>query len=380
MNCTMPNVGRASVRLASALQGRDNNLNLLRMVAAVTVLVTHSFALCAGTSAAEPFQDSLGMTLGAIAVDVFFVASGLLVTASLVNGRSLLAFACARVLRIYPALVAMLLILVAIIGPMMTTLGTTQYLRDPNTAAYFLRNATLFLGVRYQLPGVWLSNPYPAAVNGSLWTMPYEVRAYACLAVAWCIAGCLPGGARRHLTGIAVAAVLGLGLAVLGQHAGSWQQPDWVRLFFMFATGTLLFLLAERVVLSRNMAMALLLALAGMTGLGNAKLFGALYFVSVAYVSLCLAYLPGGWIRRYNRFGDYSYGVYIYAFPVQQTIIALWPGIGPWPTIAVSLVLTLLLAVASWHLIEKSALQARAGLQQQASRLASLFRIPSVRD
>lgn len=372
----MSQPGPASLRLASALQGRDNNLNLLRMVAAVAVLVTHSFALCAGSRAAEPFLKTLGMTLGDIAVDVFFVASGLLVTASLVNGRGLLAFACARVLRIYPALVVMLLIVVAIVGPAMTVLDGAQYVRDPKTAAYFLRNATLFFGINYQLPGLWLHNPYPAAVNGSLWTMPYEVRAYACLAAAWVIACCLPGGARRGLTGIAVVAVIVFGLAVLGQQAGSLHPPHWVRLYFMFATGALLFLLAQRVVLSRSIAVLLLLALAGLVGLGHTQLFGALYLVSVAYITLCAAYLPGGWIRQYNRLGDYSFGVYIYAFPVQQTVIALWPGIGPWQTIAASLAITLAFAAASWHGVERPALRARETIIERTRRgVEALLRV-----
>ena len=364
----------ASVRLGTVLRGRDNNLNLLRMLAALAVLVTHSFALCAGTSAAEPFQTALGMTLGTIAVDLFFLASGLLVTASLVNGRSLLAFTCARVLRIYPALVVMLLLLVLIVGPAMSMLDTWRYLRDPATAAYFLRNAVLFFGVHYQLPGVWLDNPYPAAVNGSLWTMPYEVRAYACLVAAWCIAGLLPGGQRRCLTGIALAVVPMLGLAVLGQHAGVLHLPHGVRLSFMFATGAALFLMADRVVLSRGLAVALLLALAGLAGRGHSALFGALYLVTVAYLTLCLAYLPGGWIRRYNRLGDYSYGVYIYAFPVQQTVIALWPGIAPGATTAAAAAVTLGLAAASWHLVEKPALGARGALADRVRRGARALR------
>lgn len=364
----------APVRLSAAIQGRDNNLNLLRMVAAMAVLVTHSFALCAGTPAAEPFQGTLGMTLGTIAVDVFFVASGLLVTASLVNGGSLLAFACARVLRIYPALFVMLLVVVVIVGPAMSTLEATRYFGDPATAGYFVRNTLLFFGVNYQLPGLWLHNPYPAAVNGSLWTMPYEVRAYACLAAIWWIAGHLPGGQRRRLTGVALAAGVVLGLALLGEQFGGLQVPHWVRLFYMFATGAALFLCAAHIVLSRALALAVLLILASVAGTGNTSLFGALYLVTVPYLTLCLAYLPGGRIRRYNSLGDCSFGVYIYAFPVQQAVIALWPGIAPGPTSVIAAICTLILAIASWHLVEKPALRWREPLAQRLRRSAMALR------
>lgn len=347
------------------MRGRDNNLNLLRMMAAMAVLVTHSFALCAGTAAAEPFQGALGMTVGTIAVDVFFVASGLLVTASLVNGGSLLAFACARVLRIYPALLVMLLVLVVVVGPAMSTLDTARYFGDPATAGYFVRNAALFFGVSYQLPGLWLQNPYPAAVNGSLWTMPYEVRAYACLAAIWWIAGRLPGGQRRRLTSVALAAVVGLGSALIAQQFGGLQLPHGVRLFFMFSTGAALFLLADRIVLSRAIALTMLLGLSSLAGRGDTALFGALYLVTVAYLTLCLAYLPAGFIRRYNALGDCSFGVYIYAFPVQQAVIALWPGIAPGPTTVAAAICTLVLAIASWHLVEKPALRCREPLAQR---------------
>jgi peptidoglycan/LPS O-acetylase OafA/YrhL len=88
---------------------------------------------------------------------------------------------------------------------------------------------------------------------------------------------------------------------------------------------------------------------------------------------LALAYLPGGFIRHFNRFGDYSYGLYIYAFPVQQSIAALIPGVGVAAMIALSFVVSLLLSIMSWHLIEKRAL----ALKGSYAKVQALFRLPA---
>ena len=109
-------------KLGNLSAGRDNNFNLVRMVAAYAVLVSHSYVLTAGTSAAEPGNESIGLSLGAIALHVFFLASGFLVTASILNRRSVIEFAWARALRIVPALVVMLVLSALILGPLYTTL------------------------------------------------------------------------------------------------------------------------------------------------------------------------------------------------------------------------------------------------------------------
>ena len=96
----------------------------------------------------------------------------------------------------------------------------------------------------------------------------------------------------------------------------------------------------------------------------------ALAFVSAgAYVVLCLAHLPGGWMRRYNRVGDYSYGLYIYAFPVQQLVAAVAPGIGVAGLFTASATGTLVLAVLSWHLVESPVLRRPAALRMSGGAM-----------
>jgi peptidoglycan/LPS O-acetylase OafA/YrhL len=111
------------MRLIEAAQGKDNNFNLIRLIAALAVLVTHSFAIATGNPELEPLRGWLGMTIGDFAVDAFFITSGFLVTASLARRQSGLEFVCARVLRIYPALLVMVALTVFVVGPLLSRLS-----------------------------------------------------------------------------------------------------------------------------------------------------------------------------------------------------------------------------------------------------------------
>jgi peptidoglycan/LPS O-acetylase OafA/YrhL len=99
----------------------------------------------------------------------------------------------------------------------------------------------------------------------------------------------------------------------------------------------------------------------------GSPLFQSLAALCIAYGVLYLAYVPKGWLLHFNRLGDYSYGLYLFAFPIQQALKAVWPGLQPWPMFASAALLTLLCAIASWHLIEKPAL-AYAQRRNAASR------------
>ncbi len=343
------------MRLATAATGRDNNFNLIRIVAAALVLITHSFALSTGSPGAEPLRAPLGITLGVIAVDLFFVASGFLVYGSLLRSQSLIEFVWARTLRIQPALLAMLVLTVFGLGTLYTSEPLAAYLTSPRTAAYLVKCATLFGGVAYDLPGVFDHNPFAHGVNGSLWTLPYEVRMYAALALLWVAAGVLGGRRARLLQATVVSLALASGAAMAWLHFhGAGEQP-LPRLVFMFFSGATYHVFRERIELSGRM-FALLLTGVVAAAFSHRDAFFVAYSLALAYILFWLAYVPAGWIRRYNRVGDYSYGTYIYAFPVQQAIVAKVPGITAAPLLFASALVTLTLAALSWHLVERHAL------------------------
>jgi peptidoglycan/LPS O-acetylase OafA/YrhL len=348
------------MKLSHYTQGRDNNFNLVRILAAFAVLVSHSYALTTGAGAGytEPLLEQIGMTLGSVAVDIFFVASGFLVCGSLLNRKSAVEFLWARVLRIYPALLVMVLLVVFGLGVYFTTLPLATYFSNVKTYAFLVKNSTLFAGILQKLPGVFAGNPFPNSVNGSLWSMPYEVRMYALLLVFWTAARLAKANRFRAFEYAVVALALATGVWKLTgftvdqtMTSGTGQL---VRLLFAFFSGAAFYVLKEHIELSRWVFLALLVAL--LASALDQRAFFVVYTLSLTYPLLYLAYVPAGWIRGYNRVGDYSYGVYIYAFPVQQSIAALIPGVSVLSMFLLSASITLTLAVLSWPLLERRAL------------------------
>jgi len=342
--------------LSGYTEGRDNNFNLIRFVAAILVLFTHSFALSIGTGDAEPFKGTLGMTLGVVAVDIFFISSGFLITSSMLARNNLLAFAWARILRIYPALIVAIIFCVFIIGLFFTTELTWSYLSNTETIKFFIKNITLFFGVSYSLPGVFENIPYEKAVNGSLWTLPYEVKMYAIVALLWCGLRAFKGRFNKKFPVFLLVWVLvALIIAYILKDALFLRNKAMVRLFVMFFTGSAFYVFRDKNVLSGKLFVVMLFIL--VFSIVHQWVFFVFYVSFIAYIVFYLAYVPSGYIRKFNGFGDYSYGLYIYAFPVQQSIAALIDGVSVTVMLALSFVITLCLSMLSWHIFEKRVLK-----------------------
>jgi peptidoglycan/LPS O-acetylase OafA/YrhL len=343
-----------ATRLADVARGKDNNFNLIRIIAALAVLVTHSFALATGSADAEPLKASLDMTMGTIAVDVFFVTSGFLVTSSLLIRQSTIEFLWARSLRIFPALWVMVTLSVFGLGVFFTSMSLTSYFADHKTHAYLLKCSTLIFGVVYPLPGVFNGNPWKSAVNGSLWTMPYELRMYAILIIVWTALRIAKASRSRAFQSMIVGAAGLSGVGLVATHfISTAEQFAW--LFFMFFSGAAFHVLKERITLSPVLFWSSALALS-ISAVANKDVFFLVYIMTIAYVLFYVAYVPSGLVRQYNRLGDYSYGVYIYAFPVQQSIAALMPRVSVLSMVLISTAITLSLAVISWHFLERRVL------------------------
>ncbi len=347
------------MKLSDFSQGRDNNFNLIRIVAAFAVLMTHSFALSNGRWNDEPLRQGLGMTMGTIAVDVFFLTSGFLVTCSLLNRQSTIKFVQARVLRIFPALLVMLLLTVFVLGPFFSSLQISAYLSSRATYIYLAKCSTLFAGVSFNLPGVFTRNPFKQMVNGSIWTLTFEVYMYSILALVWAALRIAP---RSRLTAFKitiVALAVVAGLCLLASHFYFPATQESTILFFMFFAGASFYVLRKHIVLSHRLFWLCVMSLS-LTSAVDKHVFFVAYMFVLAYVLFYIAYVPSGFIRKYNHLGDYSYGIYIYAFPVQQSIAALIPGISIPQMMLISAAATLSLAALSWHLLEQRALRFKA--------------------
>jgi peptidoglycan/LPS O-acetylase OafA/YrhL len=334
---------------------RPNNFDLLRFVAATLVLVDHCYVLSGRPGLPGPFGYE---TWGGFAVAVFFVISGFLVAASWERAPRLGAFAVKRALRIVPAYAVVVALAALVLGPVVTDFPLGQYFRHAQTWAYF-RNLT-FVQMHFSLPGVFTANPYPYAVNGSIWTLPIEVTMYVVLALLGRI------GLMTRAAVTALVALLAIGWFVGGP--ALWRARPLllevlpaaytVHLALWFFAGSALWVWRERVRYRSDVAIVLLVLLWFTRGTPVSML---LFHAALPYLIFWIAQLRVAAMNRFGRFGDFSYGMYLYAFPVQQTLTfyggAAWPHLG---YIAGCFVVTLLFAVASWHTVEHPALRLKA--------------------
>ncbi|TXI95918.1 MAG: acyltransferase [Burkholderiaceae bacterium] len=342
-------------------RGKDNNFNLLRMIAAMAVLFGHCFALL---RLPEPLGASLGISLGSIAVDIFFVSSGFLVGASLLQRQSIVDYLVARTLRIFPALWVMLILVVFVLGAIISQ--HPDYLHDPRIFHHWWKSATLMTGIDFYLPGVFEKNPYPGVVNGSLWSMVYEISMYVVLLLSFL---CFLSFKKIMQTTFSVIAamIFAAGLCYLISDYHLFDTSQFTHLAWMFSYGTLCYVLRDFIPLRPWIAILGVLLGALVLQLGqNAFLW--FYCVLLPYLVFCFAYLPKSGLRYYNRLGDYSYGVYIYAFPIQQTLLFFDPSLSPQTLFAVAASLTLLCAIVSWHCVEKPIMGLRPRIVQFLKR------------
>lgn len=349
-------------------QGRDNNFNLIRIIAALSVLVAHSWPLALGPRA-DPLFDLIGLGLGEIAVDIFFLASGFLVGASLWKRGNLADFLVSRALRIYPALLVVVLAAL-VLGLAMTSLRWSDYLLHGETWRFFWKNALALFGDSDRLPGVFTANPFPRAVNGSLWTLGAELRMYLLLAVFWLLAGLAKGERRKAWSTVIVVAAAATMFLYLFQLLAPGTLPKALilskRSFVpAFLAGAACFVLRHHIRLRTHWFLVAVAAVIAAGSWADARVLKAVYLLALPYLVLFLAYVPGGLVRRINDWGDYSYGVYIFAFPVQQTIAALVPGVSIAWMIAGATTITLVLAWCSWHFIESPALEMKERVMQR---------------
>jgi peptidoglycan/LPS O-acetylase OafA/YrhL len=317
------------------------------MLAASAVIVSHSFQLSLGPDAAEPLHGILPFALGRAAVVVFFAVSGFFIMKSFLGRHSQTEFVVARALRLFPALLVVALVTTLVIGPAFTRLPLSDYLTAGETLRYVPRAISLF-AIGLQLPGVFDRLPIPF-VNGSLWTLFFEVSCYVGLVIAGLLTGYKP--ARFPIFLLAYAAAY----ALIVTRVVSRLSPDFATLSLPFVLGMAGYYYRAKAPLSWSALVGLIATawLARSTGV----LFYEATILVLAYGALCFGGLQHAPLLRYNRLGDYSYGMYIFGWPVQQILVARFPGIAPVPLMTGALLLTLPLAIASWTFVEEPALR-----------------------
>jgi peptidoglycan/LPS O-acetylase OafA/YrhL len=336
---------------------RPTGFDYLRLALAILILASHTIDVSYGIAYGIAYFNGPLRPFMAILVPMFFALSGFLVGGSLERSRTLVSFTGLRVIRLMPALAAETALAALLLGPLLTTLPLTEYFQDPKFLQYF---KNIFADTHYLLPGLFEANPWPRTVNAQLWTLPFEVGSYAAL-----IGLALIGIHRNRLLFAALIALINVLMIARYVTIAEWNPNPGVPgsvLMICFLFGFTLNLFKDQIRHSHSwgIASAIITLILLIHPVSD-------YFIPpfVAYLTVYLGLTrpaPNALISH----GDYSYGIYVYGFPVQQAVTQLLGSAGHhwyW-NLVVSLPFTIGLAMLSWHWVEAPALGLRNRLTQ----------------
>ena len=323
-----------------------NNLTALRWLAASMGLYGHAFVFLG-----LPEPVFMGWSpMGPLGVFIFFAISGYLVAQSWESDPNALRFLQRRALRIFPGLAVCIALSVLVLGPALTTLPLAEYFSHVHTRGYF---SNIGLYITYYLPGVFENNRVPNAVNGSLWSLPAEFFMYILLV--------LVGLMRLPKLGWVAVAVILMGFSKF------WASQATEMLVFYrtdvrqivlcgvyFWVGAVFFKYRISRLFSTTSAIGAVIIWVSLTRWP--ELFVLMAWFLLPFLALAFGLAKSRWLGRMANY-DYSYGIYIYAFPVQQTVVYIWPDMHLGLYLAITSSLTLGLAALSWHWVEGPALR-----------------------
>jgi peptidoglycan/LPS O-acetylase OafA/YrhL len=322
-----------------------NNFDGLRLFAAFLVLVSHHYV---PQNIYDPDVFEL-RSLGTVGVYMFFSISGYLIAQSWARSPNLGAFIENRIVRIWPAFAAATVIIALILGPLVTSLSLRDYFLAPGTRDYLFQ---LTFDLRFRLPGVFEKNVYPI-VNAPTWTIPLELQWYAIMVLIGVF------GVLRRAWSIAILPAFVVYVCWEAQRRGLVKPAHPHELGACFVVGILLSTIRQTLLEHRTAIFVGAVLSAGLmyaVGLGMVGLLACLPVATVA-AGECSSRI----LSRAGSRGDFSYGLYLWAWPVDQTLA--W-ATGNHMSFLGSLVVVTLLAFAcailSWNYIEKPALEWKA--------------------
>lgn len=360
----------------AALSPANNNFDAIRLLLAILVVFSHSFALSSGTEANEPLHRLSGkLTLGEIAVDGFFILSGFLIAHSFLRTPSVLQFLKKRVLRIYPGF-----IVVALLGVFVFGFAGADFRRSYFAALSLKELLIGLITLHAPLLSPVTHVPYGIAINGSLWSIPFEFGCYLLI----CGLG-IVGLLRRRWAIMLIFLVAYFWYAWQVHYhfeyaANTWWGwlggNGWPRLLTFFLSGTLYYVFQNNI--PRNTSAiftsvaALLAAILLSKGIHFVlPIFGS-YLLFAAAFARKLPPLP------FIRNADLSYGIYLYAFPLQQLIMKCFgKPISPLALFAIVLPPLFAAAMASWYGIERPFMRLRTPMKTVRPSMATELQMAS---
>lgn len=330
--------------IAQRLDLRSNSLNAIRLLLAALVIVSHTFPI----SGHGPDPQWGGIGLGTLAVGGFFTISGYLITSSRLKS-GLVSYAWRRFLRILPGF-WVCLVFTAFVAARIGGWARGGW-SARNALEYVLTYADTSHPVTID-PRTLAGAPF-GSWNGSLWTLRYELACYVAAGLALCLMALW----RRSLVAAAfvLATALSLYVHLSGPESGILFETTLLVPYFL--AGVLLLRFADRVPLVGRGAVACVLALilTGVVGQGE-----ALFPLPLAYLLLWIGASAPRFVRKVGSRNDLSYGMYLYAFPVQQLLVVAGLARLSAGLFAIASILsTVPFAAASWFAVERPAMRAK---------------------
>lgn len=338
--------------------GHATGFDYLRVILAVSIVFYHSAVTSYGFDVAITMTNSMvARPLIAILLPMFFSLSGFLVAGSLERSKTLFMFMGLRVIRIFPALCVEIFLSALVLGTSLTLMPLQDYFSNEMFLQYFLN---CIGDIHYVLPGVFSANPFPSIVNAQLWTVPWELKCYITIALLTIV------GAVRHRLMLLVSIICLIGGAVVYYsmtYPDSFGAPKgavagWV-LVVSFLLGVAIYLYSEKIIWDGRYA---LLACFVSLVLFSVRYGDVLVAIPVAYVTVYAGLLNPDKFSILKG-ADYSYGIFLYGFPIQQAFASLgsWTHYW-WLNILVCVPLACVVAAFSWNFVEKPALALRKKL------------------
>ncbi len=321
----------------------------MRLVLAVLVVIGHSLWISGDDKSGFVFPFGLNKIRPYLVLSMFFSLSGFLVAASLVRVKKIHLFIILRALRIAPALIVEVVISSLIIGPLLTTTNLGDYFSSREFASYQLN---MIGWPHYLLPGVFQGHPISRTVNGSIWTVPYEAECYIALAIFGVLG--IVRSPRGYFCGFLALTIVLCILEAATPSAIRAPTATGRQLVLFFLAGVLLYLNRNSIVFSKYIAILSVIAIVPTI---TSQIFIYISVFPVAYLTAYIGLLRPPKIPIIFK-GDYSYGVYLYAFPIQQAVFQLFSyGATWWGNLVISLLTVSMFAAFSWHIVEKPALR-----------------------
>jgi peptidoglycan/LPS O-acetylase OafA/YrhL len=355
----------SSTKLAHLTKKGANSYGIIRLVATILVIWTHSYRVVGGPEINEPLLDFTGFSAGSHAVNVFFSLSGLMVAASWQRSRNIFDFLCARILRILPALIFANLIIIILCGTLITVMRD-KFWSIENVSGFLWRTIITFQSSA-TLAGVFNSNPWENFINIPIWTIKYEIICYISLIIIMKITDFdRRSQAHKTLILLSIVASSAFIMASQGESSQFGFAGNLARFLFAFYIGVAAWYERDIIQLRTDFLLFIWLVISVAVFIASTIAI-PLVIIGTAYTAFWAGGFLLGRLQKAADRTDLSYGMYISGFFIQQWLILAFPQQTIFANTLSAVSLAAMFAWVSWNLIERPALKLRGPLSRWAT-------------